>query len=65
MVTAMIASEDLQFRAMASFIKSHGMEASLQSQNWTSFARTYNGPNFAANDYDGHLRHFHDTFAAG
>jgi N-acetylmuramidase len=65
MVTAMIANEDLQFRAMASFIKSHGMEASLQSQNWTSFARTYNGPNFAANDYDGHLRHFHDTFAAG
>lgn len=66
MVAAMIAGEDMQLRAMASFIKSQGnMAASLQAQNWTSFARTYNGPNFAANDYDGHLRHFHDTFAAG
>jgi hypothetical protein len=65
MVTAMIAGEDRQFRAMASFIKSQGMEVSLRAQNWTSFARAYNGPNFAANNYDGHLRHFHDTFAAG
>lgn len=65
MVMAMIAGEDLQFRAMASFIKSQGMDASLQAQNWTSFARAYNGPNFVANNYDGHLHHFHDTFAAG
>jgi hypothetical protein len=65
MVTAMVAGEDMQLRAMGSFINFHGMEASLQAQNWTSFARVYNGPNFAANNYDGHLRHFHDTFAAG
>jgi N-acetylmuramidase/Putative peptidoglycan binding domain len=65
MVTAMVTGEDMQLRAMASFIKSQGMAASLQAQNWSSFARAYNGPNFAANDYDGHLRHFHDTFAAG
>lgn len=65
MVTAMVAGEDMQFRAMASFIKSQRMDASLRSQNWTSFARVYNGPNFAAKNYDGHLRHFHDTFAAG
>jgi N-acetylmuramidase/Putative peptidoglycan binding domain len=65
MVTAMVTGEDMQLRAMTSFIKSQGMVASLQEQNWASFARTYNGPHFAANDYDGHLRHFHDTFAAG
>lgn len=65
MVAAMVASEDMQFRAMAAFIKSHGMEMSLQSQNWISFARAYNGPNFAVNNYDGHLQHFHDTFSAG
>jgi hypothetical protein len=65
MVAAMVASEDMQFRAMVTFIKSHGMEVSLQCQNWTSFARAYNGPNFAVNNYDGHLQHFHDTFSAG
>jgi N-acetylmuramidase/Putative peptidoglycan binding domain len=65
MVTRMVAGEDMQFRAMASFIKSQGVDVSLRSQNWASFARVYNGPNFAANNYDSHLRHFHDTFAAG
>jgi hypothetical protein len=65
MVAAMVTGEDMQLRAVASFIKSHGMAASLQAQKWTSFARTYNGAHYAANNYDGHLRHFHDTFAAG
>jgi N-acetylmuramidase len=30
-----------------------------------SFARRYNGPNFAVNNYDGLLRHFYEIYSGG
>jgi hypothetical protein len=65
MVAAMVASEDNQLAAMAKFIDKNGMSALLGSQNWAGFARRYNGPNYASNNYDGLLRHFYQIYSAG
>src|SRR5204863_9082982 len=37
----------------------------LKSHNWAEFARRYNGPNYAANNYDGLLGHFYERCADG
>jgi hypothetical protein len=55
MVTAMCASEDDQLAAMAAFLKCSHLDNALRNRDWTAFARGYNGPNFAQNDYDGKL----------
>jgi hypothetical protein len=65
MVAAMVAAEDNQLRAMASFIKRNGLDQPLRDRNWAAFARRYNGPNYAANNYDGLLQHFFERYASG
>ena len=65
MVTAMIASEDEQLRAMANFVKGNGMDLPLRNHDWPAFARRYNGPNYAANNYDGLLHYFYEKYASG
>lgn len=52
MVTDMVKDENAQLLAMANFIKGNNLAGSLQQQNWESFARGYNGPNFKKNEYD-------------
>lgn len=52
MVAAMVSSEDEQLGAMAHFIDFHKMNLSLQTQDWSGFARQYNGSNYAENHYD-------------
>ncbi len=52
MVAAMSQSEDTQLAAMGSFLAATKLRASLQAHDWTTFARGYNGPNFAINRYD-------------
>jgi hypothetical protein len=66
MVTAMVESEDRQLLASAKFIKrQHGMADALKDHDWKAFARIYNGPNYAANNYDGHLEHFFQLYSDG
>jgi len=65
MVTSMVASEDNQLRAMAGFIRASGMDQALRRHEWSGFARRYNGPNFAANNYDGLLQHFFERYTSG
>lgn len=65
MVDAMVVSEDAQLAAMAKFIASSGMDAPLREQNWQRFARRYNGPDFAANNYDGLLQDAFHRFSTG
>ena len=65
MVAAMVESEDRQMRSMAAFITASGMAQHLRSHNWAGFARRYNGPNFASNNYDGQLAHFFQIYASG
>jgi hypothetical protein len=65
MVAAMVESEDRQLRAGVDFIMNNHMDESLRNHDWSGFARRYNGPNFAANNYDGLLEHFYHRYAAG
>jgi hypothetical protein len=58
MVTGMVGSEDAQLSGMAAFIKANGLNTALASHDWAGFARHYNGPDYAANNYDGLLGSF-------
>lgn len=52
-VNAMKHSEGDQLKAFASFIESNpAMHHALQRHDWAAFARAYNGPGYAQNDYD-------------
>jgi hypothetical protein len=64
MVAAMVKAEDDQLRAMASFIKSSGLDRPMQQKDWTAFARGYNGSNFAINKYDTKLAQEHAQLLA-
>ena len=52
MVAAMSESEDQQLIAMANFMIGSHLSVSLQAHDWASFARGYNGPNYAIHRYD-------------
>jgi hypothetical protein len=52
MVTAMCASEDQQLAAFANFLVGKKLAGPLQSHDWTTFARGYNGSNYVINRYD-------------
>lgn len=56
MVALMIASEDDQLHAMTTFIANAGLHHPLQEGDWASFARGYNGADFARNRYDAKLQ---------
>lgn len=55
MVQKNMQSEDEQLLAMARFLKASSLDRPLAAQDWTSFARGYNGPDFARNLYDAKL----------
>jgi hypothetical protein len=52
MIAAMSQSEDSQLAAVGTFLCNCHLNACLQAHDWTSFARGYNGPNYAINRYD-------------
>ena len=60
MVTAIVEGENAQLLAAARFIVASQLAAPLQRQDWTTFARGYNGPKFEENDYPRKLK---DAFA--
>jgi LysM repeat protein len=52
-VKAMQQSEGKQLDAFVNFIKADAsMHKALKNHDWASFARAYNGPGYAANNYD-------------
>lgn len=55
MVAAVVKDENGQLLAMANFIKGNKLAGALQRQDWVSFARGYNGPEFRKNEYDARL----------
>jgi hypothetical protein len=65
MVADMCASEDVQLTMMVEFIAQNNLAAALQTQNWVVYARGYNGPNYAAQQYDVRLANAYATFLAG
>jgi N-acetylmuramidase-like protein/putative peptidoglycan binding protein len=52
MVMAMTVSEDNQLQAMFQFVVGNHLHTAMQQRDWVTFARGYNGPNFAQNEYD-------------
>jgi len=65
MVAATIDGEDAQLAATAAFISSEGLDGALAAHDWKTFARGYNGPGFAKNQYDVRLAAAFASFAAG
>jgi hypothetical protein len=65
MVDAMVQAEDNQLTAMARFVCSAGLSKPLAAHDWAGFARGYNGPNYAKNQYDTLLARHYQMFAAG
>ena len=65
MVTAMSDAEDVQLRAMVGEIVTRKLHRSLGVHDWTSFARGYNGKDFAVNQYDTRLAAAYSRFAQG
>lgn len=51
-VNAMCESELKQLLLFARFIKQAGMLPALQAKDWAEFAKCYNGPAYAKNNYD-------------
>jgi N-acetylmuramidase/Putative peptidoglycan binding domain len=66
MVAAMERSEDQQLAAMANFLVSSRLNIPLRAHDWASFAKGYNGGNYAINRYDIRLNgEFQRYFASG
>lgn len=65
MVKAMCDAEDAQFQGMVGFVQSNGLSRFLRSGDWSSFARSYNGPDFQKNQYDTKLARAHARYKVG
>jgi hypothetical protein len=65
MVQAMVKSEDAQVGGMFEFLLANHLDGPLRSHDWTSFARGYNGPGFAKNQYGVRLSAAFQKFATG
>jgi hypothetical protein len=65
MVAAMIDSEGAQLEAFCAYLQSTRLSAPLQAHDWASFARGYNGPDYAANHYDTQLSAAFQRFSSG
>jgi hypothetical protein len=64
-VESMCDSEDAQLSAVTAFIRSAGLAGALRAHDWASFARGYNGADYARNQYDIRLRGEYQKCAAG
>lgn len=62
-INAMFQSEGRQLKAFVSFIQHEGMAGFLRERRWAAFARRYNGPNYAINNYDTKMAAAHAKFA--
>jgi hypothetical protein len=65
MVRAMALSEDNQLIGMAGYIAHNHLDRALARNDWASFARGYNGPDYAVNAYDAKLAAAHQQFLVG
>lgn len=62
MVEAFKNSENEHLMGMAQYIVSAGLSGALKRLDWVSFARGYNGPGFAKNQYDKKLEKHYRKF---
>lgn len=62
-VEAMKESEGEHLMAMAMFIKTNRLDDEMRARDWAAFARRYNGPGYAKNNYDTRLANAHARFS--
>lgn len=65
MAEAMVASEDDQLLAATKFMLANSMSEPLRNHDWAGFARRYNGPDYAAHDYNGRLHAAYQRYVDG
>ena len=65
MVEAMCESEDAQLAAFVAFLKANRLDRYLQSHDWTSLAKGYDGPSYVENQYDTELAAQFQKYSAG
>jgi hypothetical protein len=65
MVLAMADSEDAQIGAMSAFIGKLNLAPALRRHEWRVFASRYNGPGYAANQYDVKLATAFGKYSSG
>jgi hypothetical protein len=51
-VSKLAISEKDQLEAFEGFVKANHLDTALKNKNWAQFAAGYNGPGYAANQYD-------------
>jgi len=52
MIRDFVEDEEHHLRAMINFIKANKLDNAIRRHDWASFARGYNGPGYAKNEYD-------------
>jgi hypothetical protein len=62
-INAMYKDEASQLDAMCRYIKVNGLINTLKNKDWKAFARGYNGPAFAKNNYDVKLANAYKKWA--
>jgi hypothetical protein len=65
LANAMTVSENEQLRAMAGEIIHNGLHKALSAHAWPTFARGYNGPDYAKNNYDTRLAAAYQKYVLG
>lgn len=62
-VTDMKESEGLQLNIFGTYLKTNNLITFLNNHEWAEFARRYNGPEYAANNYDTKLQKAYNKFS--
>ncbi|MEJ0061298.1 MAG: N-acetylmuramidase family protein [Terricaulis sp.] len=63
-VSKMAKSEKDQLECFVGFVRANGLVDELQRRDWAGFARRYNGPGYAANQYDTKMAAAYDRLKA-
>lgn len=63
-VAAMWESEEHHLRAFGDFLRSNNLVSLLARRDWAAFARAYNGPAYAKNQYDVRLASAYQSAAS-
>jgi hypothetical protein len=62
-INAMYDSEKAHLGAFIGFMKSQDLVKPLKDEDWSTFARRYNGPSYAQNDYHTKLKEAFEKFS--
>ena len=63
-VSDMFVSEAQHLRGFIGYVRTNHLENSLITHDWARFARAYNGPDYAVNNYDTNMGNAFTTIQA-